>query len=311
MEEAKGASLGLSPATARALVLAIRPRQWTKNLLLYFAFFFTINDRWALDDPGDMAFLFAKVTWAFLIFSLLTGAIYLINDIFDVEKDRQHPKKRLRPIASGQLGIPLAWSAAAVLSVTGLGLAFLLEPLFGAVSLTYVATMLLYTLLLKRVVLLDVFSISAGFVLRAVAGAAVIDVPISPWLYICTGLGALFIALGKRRNELTLAADNAASQRETLDWYTPHLLDQLIAVVAPSTLLAYVLYTFTAENLPENHAMMFTIPFVVYGLFRYLYLLHRKNLGESPEEILLTDVPLIATILLWLGTAASVLLVYG
>ena len=161
----------------------------------------------------------------------------------------------------------------------GLGSAFVLEPLFGVTAAAYAATMVVYTFLLKRLILLDVFAISAGFVFRAVAGAAVLQVPISPWLYICTGLGALFIALSKRRCELTLAGDAAASQRETLDWYTHSLLDQLIAVVATSVVLTYGLYTFTAENLPDNHSMMLTIPFVVYAIFRYMYLVHTRHLG--------------------------------
>ena len=156
----------------------------------------------------------------------------------------------------------------------------------------------------------DVFAISAGFVFRAVAGAAVLQVPISPWLYICTGLGALFIALSKRRCELTLAGDAAASRRDTLDWYTQSLLDQLIAVVATSVVLTYGLYTFTAENLPDNHSMMVTIPFVVYAIFRYMYLVHTRHLGENPEDIVLTDVPLMITIVLWLATAAAILVVY-
>ncbi len=297
-------------ATLKALVISTRPRQLTKNIIIYFAFFFTIQEAWDLQDLNLVGSLFGKTTLAFAIFSMITGAVYLFNDSIDIDKDRRHPKKRLRSLASGQLPIPVAAGTASLLVIAGLVLSFLLEPNFGVVSLVYLATMMAYTLLLKRVVLLDVMSISAGFILRAAAGAVVIDVPISPWLYICTGLGALLIALGKRRNELELAGDNSASQRDTLEDYTPRLLDQLIAIVAPSTLVAYVLYTFTADNLPPNHAMMLTIPFVVYGLFRYLYLVHRKNLGENPEDILLTDIPLIVGILLWLATAAAVLLVF-
>ncbi len=169
---------------------------------------------------------------------------------------------------------------------------------------------LAYTFALKRVVLLDVLILSSGFVLRAAAGAVVIDVPISPWLYTCTGLGALLIGLGKRRNELTLEGSQAHPTREALEGYNVPVLDQLIAVVAPSTLMAYILYTFTAENLPANHAMMLTIPLVAYGLFRYLYLIHVRNLGESPEEILLTDVPLLLALLLWLAAALGVLVVF-
>ncbi len=297
-------------AMSRALLLATRPKQWTKNLMVYFALFFTVNEAWVIGEPGVALSLVGKTTLAFCLFSALSGVTYLVNDLLDIEKDRQHPKKRLRPIPSGQLPIPVAWTAAAGLATLSLVLSFVLEPRFGLVAATYLMTMMAYSLVLKRVILLDVFAISAGFVLRAVAGAAVLAVPISPWLYTCTGLGALLIALAKRRSELSLAGERAGRQRDTLERYTTALLDQFIAIVAPSTLLAYTLYTFTAPNLPENHAMMLTIPFVVYGLFRYLYLVHVKDLGENPEDILITDVPLIASILLWLATAAAILVVF-
>ena len=294
-----------------AIVVATRPRQWTKNLLVYFALFFTARATWDLADPGPALELFGKTTLAFLLFSMLSGAVYLVNDIFDVDRDRLHPKKRSRPIASGALSVPVAWASATILAIASIGLSGVLEPQFGWVAIGYVATMATYSLLLKRLVILDVFAISGGFVLRAVAGAAVLQVPVSPWLYICTGLGALFIALSKRRSELEAAGDAAGRQRETLQRYTRPLLDQFIAIVAPSTLVAYTLYTFTAPNLPENHAMMLTIPFVVYGLFRYLYLVHVRNLGESPEDIFVTDVPLIVCVALWLATAATVLSIWG
>ena len=304
-----------SPAASvsafRALVITTRPRQWTKNLLVYFALFFTANQTWDLGDLSHALSLFGKATLAFALFSALSGAVYVINDIFDVERDRQHPRKRSRPIASGQLSVPLAWGAAVGLAASSLGSSFILELLFGWVGLAYLLTMLAYSMLLKRLVLLDIFAISGGFVLRAVAGAAVLQVPVSPWLYICTGLGALFIAISKRRSELALAGERAGRQRETLELYTSALLDQFIAIVAPSTLVAYTLYTFTADNLPENNAMMLTIPLVVYGLFRYIYLVHTRNLGESPEEVLVTDIPLMVCITLWLTTAASVLMLWG
>lgn len=308
-------SRGKSPATAllgasSALLISARPKQWTKNLIIFFALFFTVNESWGLDEPGVALTWVAKTALAFVIFSALSAAVYLVNDIFDVENDRQHPKKRARPIPSGELAIPVAWVAAAGLTVLGLGVSFMLESLFGWVALGYVLLMLAYSVVLKRLVLLDVFAISGGFVLRAVAGAAVLQVPISPWLYTCTGLGALFIALSKRRSELSLAGDDAGRQRDTLGKYSTSLLDQFIAIVAPSTLLAYTLYTFTAPNLPENHAMMLTIPFVVYGLFRYIFLVHAKDLGESPEDLLITDLPLIASIVLWLAAAATILLLF-
>ena len=297
-------------ATARALLASTRPKQWTKNLIIFFALFFTISDWWDLNDLGRMASLAGRSTAAFALFSALSGAVYLVNDVIDVGQDRRHPLKRLRPIAAGQLSAGTAWAAAAVLAGAALVLSLALEPVFGLVSLLYLSIMLAYSLALKRVVLLDVFSISGGFVLRAVAGAAVLQVPISPWLYICTGLGALFIALAKRRSELAAAGAEAGKQRESLQHYSRAFLDQLMAVVAPSTLITYSLYTFTAPNLPDNHFMMFTIPLVAYGLFRYMYLVHTERLGESPEDIVITDLPLVVSILLWLAVATTILVVY-
>ncbi len=294
----------------KSLVVAARPKQWTKNLIIFFALIFTIDDAWRVGDTDKALSLVGQTGLAFLVFSMLSAAVYLVNDIFDLEADRAHPSKRLRPIASGQLPVQLAWSGAAALTLAGVTVSFLLVPEFGWVALAYLALMAVYSVLLKRIVLLDVFAISAGFVLRAVAGAAVLQVPISPWLYTCTGLGALLIALAKRRSELVASRGLAQRQRETLAVYTVPLLDQFIAIVATSTLLAYTLYTFTAPNLPENHAMMLTIPFVVYGLFRYLFLVHSENLGEAPEEVLITDIPLIVTIMLWLATASTVLVLF-
>jgi 4-hydroxybenzoate polyprenyltransferase len=294
---------------AKSILVSVRPKQWTKNLIIYFAFFFTVGEAWGLDDFSGALAAFGKVTLAFLLFSLLTGAVYLVNDTMDAEKDRNHPKKRSRPIASGRLPTSVAWGAAVVFIGAGLSFAFLLEPGFGWVACVYIGVMLAYSLVLKQMVLLDVFSIGTGFVLRAVAGAAVLQAPISPWLYVCTGMGALLIALGKRRSELAIAGENAERQRDILKSYTPGLLDQLIAVVAPSTLIAYTLYTFTSVNLPANHAMMLTVPFVVYGLFRYIYLVHATDLGENPEDILITDIPLIVSIVCWLAVAAAVLII--
>ena len=312
METSGGRSLYAAlTGTSRALAVALRPRQWSKNLLVYFAFFFTASETRDLEDPGLALSLLGQATLAFILFCALSGAVYVVNDLLDVEQDRRHPRKRLRPIAAGDLSAPVAWGAASTLALVGLGLSFLLEPLFGWVAVGYLLTMALYSAALKHVVLLDVFVVSGGFVLRAVAGAAVLKVPVSPWLYICTGMGALFIVLSKRRSELDLAGERAGSQRQTLQRYTTGILDQFIAIVAPSTLMAYTLYTFTAPNLPDNNAMMLTIPFVVYGLFRYLYVARNRELGESPEEILITDRPLIACVVLWLATAATVLIVWG
>ena len=297
---------GIADASV-GFVRATRPKQWTKNLIVFLALLFTLNEAWDPNDVSGLLSLATRTTLAFVIFSALSSAVYLVNDIFDLESDRSHPKKRFRPAASGQLPISVAWVGAAVLAAAALSSAFLLEPVFGAISTVYLAAMVAYTLAIKRLIILDVFAISLGFILRTVAGAVVLGVPISPWLYICTGLGSLFIALAKRRSELSLAGENAQSQRGALRDYTLPVLDQLISVVATSTALAYALYTFTAPNLPENHAMMLTIPFVVYGLFRYIYLMHTKELGENPEDIIISDAPLLIAVVLWLATAAVIL----
>ena len=294
-----------------ALFVSMRPRQWYKNLIIYLAFFFTIDEAWSLDtDIGAALNMFGVVTLAFLIFSALTGAVYLLNDIMDAESDRQHPRKRHRPIASGHLGIPVAWTAAIVLAVVGVAGAFLLEPAFGAISVVYALANVAYSLLLKHIVLVDVFVISGGMVLRAVAGAAIMQVPISPWLYLCTALAALLLALIKRRSQLATAGEEAASQRPSLSRYTVEALDRLVVITATASLIAYSLYTFTAPNLPDNDAMMLTIPFVAFGLFRYIILSGSADAGENPEDLLMGDVPLIATISLWLVSAAVILAVF-
>ena len=292
----------------RHLVIATRPRQWAKNLLIYLAFSFTLGQH-AADGFADEFSLFVKVTLAFLLFSLITGATYIFNDLVDAHEDRLHPKKQHRPLAAGHLNTSFAITGGVLMAISGVALSFALDIHFGIVSAVYLALMLAYNAALKDMVILDVLSISAGFVLRAVAGALAIDVPISPWLYVVTSLGALMIALGKRRNELSLLGEDGASHRAALRDYTIPLVDQLMSVVAPAAVVAYTLYTFTADNLPENNAMMLTIPFVLYGIFRYLFLVHKRNLGGAPEEIFLTDHPLLINIALWLATASAILLI--
>ena len=293
-----------------AFILSMRPKQWSKNLLVFMALFFTVERAWNFTDVETALDLFARTAAAFLLFCALSGVVYLVNDLMDREEDRRHPRKRHRPIASGALPIPLAAVATVVIGVPALVASYLLEPLFGLIALVYLAAMLLYSFGLKRVVLVDVFTISAGFILRAVAGAVVIGSPISPWLYICTGLAAVFVVLSKRRSELAVAGDQAQEQRGILRAYTLPVLDQLITVAASAALVSYTLYTVASENLPDNHAMLLTVPFVVYGLFRYMYLVRRKDLGETPEDIILTDVPLIIAIVLWLATAGAVLIAF-
>ncbi|MBI4507143.1 MAG: decaprenyl-phosphate phosphoribosyltransferase [Chloroflexi bacterium] len=283
------------------LLVSVRPRQWTKNLIVYVGLIFALR---LTELP-----LLVRATWAFVAFCALSSAIYLLNDVLDRERDRQHPLKCRRPIAMGKLRPPPALAAALLLALLGIVVAGALGGGFLALAAAYIGVMLVYNVWLKRVVLLDVFAIAAGFVLRAAAGAVAVGVPISPWLYVCTTLGALFIGFGKRRHELTLLADEAEEHRSVLREYTPAFLDVLIAVVSGSAVVAYSLYTFSAENLPRNHAMMLTIPFLLYGTFRYLYLIHLRDAGGSPEEILLRDRPLLANIALWLVVAVLILYV--
>jgi 4-hydroxybenzoate polyprenyltransferase len=288
----------------------MRPRQWTKNLIVYLALIFSIDQEWQLGDPSTWWSLLARTTATFVCFCLISSADYLVNDVVDAESDRLHPTKRKRPIAAGLLSPRAATIWAAALAAIALGGGFAIEWHVGAVIAGYAVLQIAYSYVLKHVVLLDMMAIAAGFVLRAMAGALAIDVPISPWLYMVTALGALFLVIHKRRAEITLLEEGAANHRPILEEYSAPLLDQMASLVTASTLTAYGLYTFTAENLPENNTMMLTIPFVLYGLLRYLYLVHQRHEGGSPEEVLLRDWPLIIDIALWVATAATVLVVY-
>ena len=294
----------------RYLLKAMRPRQWSKNAIVFMAFIFSINDHWVPEDVGSWSRMAAQAFLTAIVFCMVSGAEYLINDTKDRESDRLHPKKSRRPIAAGLITprAAVGWSLA--MWVAGTAIAFWIDLGTGAVVLAYIFLMLAYTFYLKFQVILDVMVIAAGFVLRAMAGAYAVDVPISPWLYVVTALGALFIAVTKRRAEVTLLQGEAADHRSTLQYYTPALVDQMTSMVTASTVIAYALYTFTAENLPSNHSMMLTIPFVAYGIFRYLYLGITKDEGGSPEEILLKDIPLLLTIVGWVLTSMIVLTAY-
>jgi 4-hydroxybenzoate polyprenyltransferase len=270
----------------------MRPRQWPKNGLVYVPLFFDGK----LTDPYSVA----RTTIAFVLLCLMSGAVYIMNDLKDIEKDRQHPKKRYRPLASGQLDSTVAAIAAVLLAVSSLVVGFRLSPEFDLVLLTYLVIQIAYTFYLKNVVLLDVMTIAAGFVLRVAAGVAVINVErFSPWLYVCTGLLALFMVLGRRRHELLLLGQDASNHRSILTEYNLELIDLLIGIVTTSAIVAYGLYTFLAEGLPANNMMMLTIPFVLYAVFRYLYLIHVRHEGGAPEEIFLRDRPMQATLLLY------------
>lgn len=299
------------PAVARpnvvvALWRGLRPKQWIKNLLVFAGLVFTLNERWRLFTPEMWRYL-ARASAAFVLFSLISSTIYLLNDVRDVEKDRRHPVKRNRPVASGALPPWLAVTTALALMPLVFTAAFLLSRPFFIVVASYVVMQFGYIFLLKELVLVDVFIIAIGFVMRAVSGAAVLGAQISPWLYTVTLLGALFLGLCKRRNELVLLEGRAADHRKILERYTAPLLDSLTSIVASSTIMAYSLYTFTSPTLPSNNLMMLTVPFVIFGMFRYLYLAHSHNAGGSPEEVFLRDKPLLVTIGLWLLTTGLIL----
>jgi 4-hydroxybenzoate polyprenyltransferase len=281
------------------LIRAMRPLQWSKNSLVFAALLF---DR--------RVFQFDRL-WhslaAALVFCAVSSAIYLVNDIRDVEQDRHHPRKRFRPIAAGEVSVGQAARVATVLLLAGLVTAFAVRIEFAAVIIAYIALMIAYSYGLKRMVILDVFAIAAGFVLRAAGGALAISVPISPWLYVCTALGALFIGFGKRRNEIVTLEAAAGQHRANLDDYSLPMLDQIIAIVSAAMLISYSLYTFDAANVKDSRAMMLTIPFVAYGLFRYLYLIYRRGEGGSPEVLLIKDPGLISCIVGWVATSLVIL----
>jgi 4-hydroxybenzoate polyprenyltransferase len=276
----------------RALIKAMRPRQWTKNGVLLAPLLFDTQITQRIPLLRSLA--------AFGLFCLLCSAAYLINDIYDIEADRQHPEKRNRPIASGKLPIPIAITAIIVLLIISLGLAFLLSPWLAVIETSYLLLMLAYSRWLKHIPLIDVLVIATGFVLRVMAGLSVITVKyFSPWLFVVTTLLALFLGFGKRRSELAVLADNAKSHRRVLDGYTIPLLDQIITIVTTATIMTYSLYTFSAEITPGTHTMMLTIPFVLYGILRYLWLVQVKHIGGAPEDALMTDHPLQIAVILW------------
>lgn len=284
----------------KELIITMRPKQWTKNVFLFAALVFDLK----LFNPA----LLGRTIAAFALFCLLSSTVYLINDLADIERDRLHPTKRNRPLPAGRLSLSWAIGAAIVLPAIGLPLSFYLDLTFGLIALSYLLLQVAYSFGLKNVVILDVMTVAAGFVLRVAAGAVVAQAErFSPWLYICMTLLALFIALGRRREELILLEDNANQHRKILEEYSPAFIDEMLTVVTAAAIIAYSLYTFSAENLPANKSMMLTIPFVLYGLLRYLYLIHQKNLGGSPEEVVLGDTPLLVVCLLWGVTAVIIL----
>lgn len=273
-----------------ALLRTMRPRQWAKNAFVFTALVFDVK----LFNPDYLI----RTVEAFGLLCLLASAVYLINDLADVEKDRLHPTKRFRPIAAGQLPTNVAIAAAIILPLLSLGGAFSLGRPFGALALSYFVLNLLYSFWLKNVVLIDILVVAACYVIRVAGGTVLFPVErFSPWLYVGITLLALFLILGKRRHEITLLSEKANSHRTVLANYNLQFIDQMIGIVTTSAIIAYSFYTFSAENLPADHSMMLTIPFVLYGMFRYLYLIHVRDLGGAPDELLFTDRPLFFTVL--------------
>lgn len=276
----------------KALFRTMRPKQWTKNGFIFAALVFDGQ----LTNPGAVTITLA----GFVVFCLLSSTVYIINDLIDLKADMQHPKKRNRPIPAGELPVRVAWIAAISLILLLIPVSFLLTTQFSIIALLYLGLNLAYSTRLKHEPILDVLILAGLYVLRVGAGVTLIDVArFSPWLYVSTIFLALYLGIGKRRAELNLLAGEANSQRPVLEGYSLPLLDQLITIVSSISILTYSIYSFSAENLPSNHTMMLTIPFVIYGIFRYLYLLQVKHSGEAPEDVLLTDHPLQLTLVLW------------
>jgi len=282
-----------------ALLKTMRPRQWTKNVFVLAALVF---DKQLLIPES-----FLRTVAGFILFCLVSSSVYIFNDLTDIEADRQHPEKRKRPIPSGKLPIGVAWAAGILLVLVSIVAGYLLSPAFAAVVAAYFLLNIAYSKWLKHILILDVLILAAGFVLRVDAGVRLIQVErFSPWLYVVMTLLALYLGFGKRRAELALLTDDAGNHRKVLQGYTVPLLDQFIMIVSGMTIVSYSLYTFSAPNLPANHSMMLTIPFVVYAIFRYLYLIEVEHSGGAPEEILLTDRPFQLSMLLWAGAVLAV-----
>jgi 4-hydroxybenzoate polyprenyltransferase len=274
------------------LLKTMRPRQWTKNIFVFAPLVF--------DKQLLILSAFLRTTAGFVLFCMISSAVYIFNDLADIEADREHPEKKNRPIPSGKLPLSTAWVAGILLVSVALIIGYLLSPPFTLVVATYFLLNLAYSKWLKHILILDVLILAACFVLRVGAGVTIIRVErFSPWLYVVMTLLALYLGFGKRRAELALLSDDASSHRKVLDGYTIPLLDQFIMIVSGTTIVAYSFYTFSAPNVPANHSMMLTIPFVLYAIFRYLYLVQIKHGGGAPEEILLSDRPFQIALFLW------------
>ena len=289
----------------------LRPLQWVKNGLVFLPFLFAIDLAWSVENLGDIPPLLVRLAILFVGFCALSSGVYVFNDLMDRNEDRVHPRKRNRPIASGSVGVPPAAALTILLAAGGLAAMWFVGVPVLIVSLIYLVVNVGYCVGGKNLVLLDVFAVASGYVIRAVSGALAIDVDPSPWLYTTTGAGALFIVLGRRYAEVRLAGQDADRQRPVLGRYSQPFITQLLIISATAALLSYTLYTIEAENLPANDTMLFTLPLVALGLFRYLYLLNHSSDAEAPEQLMVRDLPLLATVVAWLAVSAVVLLIGG
>ena len=291
-----------------SLLKALRPMQWVKNVLVFLPFVFAVDIAWSTDDLEPVPELLFKLVLVTLAFCALSSAIYLLNDVMDRSEDRLHPVKRNRPIASGRVSVPVAAAVMVLLAVAGLVVMILVEPLLGVAGGLYSVINIGYSFGLKQVVLLDAFAVTSGYVIRAAAGAVTIDVTPSPWLYVTAGAGALFIVLGRRFAEVRLAEGTAEEQRTVLKDYSGTFINQLLMLSAAAAWLSYTLYTVEATNLPDNNTMLFTLPLVTFGLFRYLFLLNNSEHAEAPEQLIIQDLPLVLSIVCWIAVSTLVLL---
>lgn len=297
--------------TIWALAQAVRPHQWIKNLLIFLPFVFAVRVAWSLSDLDLVPELLITLAVVFVALCAISSAVYLLNDISDKKSDQLHPVKRNRPISSGRLPVPIAVTAMALLAGAGIAILAVLDLVLVWIILVYVAINAAYSLGAKNIVLVDVLAVATGYVIRVAIGAAAIGVVPSPWLYATTAAGALFIALGRRYAEVRLAGDQASDQRPVLSRYTNPFIGQLLTISATASWLSYTLYTVEADNLPANNSMLLTIPLVTVGLFRYLYLLNHSKEAESPEHLIVRDLPMVVAILSWMAGSAIVLLLNG
>jgi 4-hydroxybenzoate polyprenyltransferase len=306
-EIVRAAGAGEVSGRLAAHLKALRPKQWVKNFLVFLPLLFAINEAWSPGNLAPLPDLLLTIVIVVLAFCSLSSGVYLLNDLMDREADRRHPTKRNRPLASGKVTAPTAVTLMGTLGLGGLAVLYLVYPTLGVIGLLYAVINIAYSLGAKKVVLLDVIMVASGYVLRAGAGAVAVGVDPSPWLYVVTGAAALFIVLGRRYAEVRLAEKQGVLQRSVLSSYAGPFISQLISISATTALVSYTLYAVEADNLPANHTMLLTVPFVAFGLFRYLYLLNTDPEAEAPEQLISRDVPLLASSLCWIIASALVL----